>query len=278
LRREPHLYIHPAAGDDGGAVGAAMWGYHEILGRPKTAPALDHAYLGSEYGPREIESFLRKNEIPFERYDDDDRFYTRVAEDLAAGKVGGWFRGRFEWGPRALGARSIIADPGRKDMKDVVNAKIKFREAFRPFAPSVIHDRAADFFDIEDPKKHYPYRFMLYVAPVHENKKQYLDAITHVDGTARLQTVHEETNPAYYRMIQRFGEGSGYPVVLNTSFNLKGEPIVEDPSHAFNTFSLSGMDTLYLGNYVVQKEAKRVLKRTKFALRHEGDTVVGMLS
>ena len=280
LRNAPfdEIYIHPAAGDDGGAVGAAMWGYHELLGRDKTAPALDHAYLGSEYGPREIETFLRRNDIPFEHIEDDDRFCTRVAEELAAGKVGGWFRGRFEWGPRALGARSIIADPGRKDMKDVVNAKIKFREAFRPFAPSVLHDRAADFFDIEDPGRHFPYRFMLYVAPVREHQKKHLDAITHVDGTARLQTVHEETSPAYYRMIRRFGEGSGYPVVLNTSFNLKGEPIVEDPSHAFNTFSLSGMDVLFLENYVVQKEAKKVLRRTKFALRHEGDTVVGLLS
>jgi carbamoyltransferase len=280
LRNTPfdEIYLHPACGDDGGAVGAAMWGYHMVLGKAKTAPALDHAYLGSDYGPREIETFLKQNEIPFERIDDDDRFYTRVAEELAAGKVGGWFRGRMEWGPRALGARSIIADPGRKDMKEIVNAKIKFREAFRPFAPSVIHDRARDFFDVEDPAKHLPYRFMLYVAPVHEDKKQYLDAITHVDGTARLQTVYEETNPGYYKMIERFGEGSGYPVVLNTSFNLKGEPIVEHPSHAFNTFSLSGMDVLFLENYVVQKEAKKVLKRTKFALRHEGDTVTALLS
>jgi carbamoyltransferase len=280
LRNTPfeEIYIHPAAGDDGGAVGAAMWGYHELLNKDKTAPVLDHAYLGSEYSNDEIEAFLRDNDIAYEHVEDDDRFQTRVAEDLAAGKVGGWFRGRFEWGPRALGARSIIADPGRKDMKEVVNAKIKFREAFRPFAPSVIHDRAAEFFDIEDPGRHHPYRFMLYVAQVHEGKKKHLDAVTHVDGTARLQTVYEETNPAYYRMIKRFGEGSGYPVVLNTSFNLKGEPIVEHPSHAFNTFSLSGMDVLYLENFVVGKEAKKVLQRTKFALRHDGDTVVGMLS
>jgi len=280
LRNTPfeEIYIHPAAGDDGGAVGAAMWGYHELLNKDKTAPVLDHAYLGSEYSNDEIEKFLRDNDIDYEHIEDDDRFFTRVAEELAEGKVGGWYRGRFEWGPRALGARSIIADPGRKDMKEIVNAKIKFREAFRPFAPSVIHDRAADFFDIEDPAKHHPYRFMLYVAQVHEDKKKYLDAVTHVDGTARLQTVYEETNPAYYRMIRRFGEGSGYPVVLNTSFNLKGEPIVEHPAHAFNTFSLSGMDSLYLENFVVGKKAKRVLQRTKFALRHGGDTVVGMLS
>ena len=280
LRGAPfeEIYLHPACGDDGGAVGAAMWGYHEVLGQEKKAPALDHAYLGSESGHREIETFLKQNDIKYELIEDDDKFYTRAAEELQAGKVGGWFRGRFEWGPRALGARSIIADPGRKDMKENVNAKIKFREAFRPFAPSVIHDRAADFFDIEDPAKHYPYRFMLYVAPVHEHKKKYLDSITHDDGTARLQTVYEETNPGYYQMIKRFGEGSGYPVVLNTSFNLKGEPIVEAPSHAFNTFSLSGMDVLFLQNYIVHKDSKKILKRTKFALRHDGDTVTEMLS
>jgi carbamoyltransferase len=258
-------------------VGAAYWAYNHILDQPR-GPALQHAYLGSSYTDEEVAEFLNRNDIEHQYIEDDEEFFDYAAKALVDGKVCGWFRGRFEWGPRALGARSIIADPGRPDMKEIVNAKIKFREAFRPFAPSVIHDRAADFFDIEDPVRHFPYRFMLYVAPVHEHKKQHLGAITHVDGTARLQTVHEETNPAYYRMIQRFGQGSGYPVVLNTSFNLKGEPIVEDPSHAFNTFSLSGMDVLYLGNYLVQKEAKKALKRTKFALRHEGDTVVGLLS
>jgi predicted NodU family carbamoyl transferase len=145
----------------------------------------------------------------------------------------------------------------------------------------VVAERAPDYFDMEDTQggtKHHPYRFMLYVVPVHEDKKQVLDAITHVDGTARVQTVHEDTNPAYYRVIQRFGEGSGYQVVLNTSFNLKGEPIVEDPSHAFNTFSRSEMDVLFLNNYVVTKDAKKIISETRFALHDKGDSVVGMLS
>ncbi len=282
LRETPfdEIYVHPAAGDDGGAVGAAMWAYHHVLGNDKSDQPLDHAYLGSEHGDEAIESFLKKYDIAYDKVDDDDRFYTRVAEELAAGKVGGWFRGRFEWGPRALGSRSIIADPGHPQMKDIVNAKIKFREAFRPFAPSAVAETASDYFDMEDTeggKKHYPYRFMLYVVPVHEHKKQELDAITHVDGTARVQTVHEETNPSYYNIIKRFGQ-SRLPVVLNTSFNLKGEPIVEDPSHAFNTFSRSEMDVLFMNNYVVTKEAKKIISETKFAIHDKGDSVVGMLS
>ncbi len=272
------IYVHPAAGDDGGAVGAAMWAYHHVLGHEKTDYVLDHAYLGSEYGDGEIETFLRKYDIAYEKIDDDDKFVTRVAEELAAGKVGGWFRGRFEWGPRALGSRSIIADPGHPQMKDIVNAKIKFREAFRPFAPSVVADEAQKYFEIDEPDRHYPYRFMLYVVPVKEKYKKALDAITHVDGTARIQTVYEETNPDYYRMIKRFGQGTGRSVVLNTSFNLKGEPIVEEPAHAFNTFSRSEMDVLFLRNYVIRKDAKKLISDTRFALHDRGDTVVGMVS
>jgi carbamoyltransferase len=280
LRETPfeEIYVHPAAGDDGGAVGAAMWAYHHLLGNEKTDYVLDHAYLGSEYSDAEVEQFLSKYNIPFDKVDDNDKFYTRVAEEMAAGKVGGWFRNRFEWGPRALGTRSIIADPGNPEMKEIVNAKIKFREAFRPFAPSVAVDHAAEYFDIEDPYRHYPYRFMLYVAPVRDGYKEKLQSITHVDGTARIQAVFNETNPDYYGIIKRFGEGSGYSCILNTSFNLKGEPIVEHPSHAFNTFSRSEMDVLFLNNYIVTKDAKKIISETKFALHDRGASVVGMLS
>src|SRR5262249_56443421 len=144
--------------------------YNRILDR-RRGPVLTTPYLGSEFSDGEVKAFLDKHLIAHEHIADDERFFDFVARALVDGAVCGWFRGRFEWGPRALGARSIIADPGRKDMKEIVNAKIKFREAFRPFAPSVIHDRAADFFDIEDPAKHHPYRFMLYVAQVHEDQK-----------------------------------------------------------------------------------------------------------
>jgi carbamoyltransferase len=279
LRKGPYtdLYVHPAPGDDGGAVGAAYWAYNHLLEQPR-GPALEHAYLGSEYSDAEVEAFLKKYDIPFEKIADDERFFDFVARALVAGQVCGWFRGRFEWGPRALGARSIIADPRKPEMKELLNAKIKFREAFRPFAPSVLEERADEFFDIPEPQRHFPARFMLYVTPVRPEKRSVLPAITHEDGSGRLQTVYRETNPAYHRMIERFGELTGVPVIMNTSFNLKGEPIVEDPSHAFNTFSLSGMDLLFLNNYVVRAEAKKKIAETRFTLRHEGDSVTQMVS
>ncbi|MEE8468933.1 MAG: carbamoyltransferase [Planctomycetota bacterium] len=271
------VYIHPAPGDDGGAVGAAYWAYNHLLGQPR-GPALDHAYLGSEYSDEQIEAFLRDNDIPFEKIEDDRAFYKRVARELADGQVCGWFRGRFEWGPRALGSRSIIADPRRAEMKEKLNEKIKFREAFRPFAPSVLEERADEFFEIPDASLHLPARFMLYVTPVREEKRAVLPAITHEDGSGRLQTVFKDTNPAYHGMIEEFGNLTDVPVVMNTSFNLKGEPIVESPAHAFNTFSLSGMDLLLLNNYIVEASAKKQIAETKFHLRHEGDSVTQLVS
>jgi carbamoyltransferase len=271
------LYILPAPGDDGGSVGAAYWAYNHLLGEPR-GPALDHAYLGSEYSDREIEDFLTKYSIAFEKIEDDEKFYDFAARQLADGQVCGWFRGRFEFGPRALGARSIIADPRRAEMKDKLNATIKFREPFRPFAPSVLEERADEFFDIPDAERHFPARFMLYVTPVRPEKRSVLPAITHEDGSGRLQTVFKDTNPAYHGMIRRFGEITGVPVIMNTSFNLKGEPIVESPAHAFNTFSLSGMDLLFLNNYVIRADAKKKIADTVFHLRHEGDSVTQMVS
>jgi carbamoyltransferase len=260
------VYIPPAPGDDGGAIGAALWAYHHLLGKPRVGP-LGHAYLGSEH------------DLPHTLIEDDEKFFDRVVDDLVAGRVGGWMRGRFEWGPRALGARSIIADPRRMEMKEIVNAKIKFREAFRPFAPSVLAERCEEYFELPNAMEQYPARFMLYVVPVVEDKREVIPAITHVDGSGRLQTVRQDTNPSYHRMIEKFGEATGVPVVLNTSFNLKGEPIVETPANAFNTFSRSEMDVLYLGNFVVEKEAKRkIVEDSRFVLRHEGDSVVGMVS
>ena len=272
------IYIHPAPGDDGGAVGAAYWAYNHVLEQPR-GPVLDHAYLGSSYTDEEIQAFLDRHDIAYEKIEDDEEFFDFVAQSLADSKVCGWFRGRMEWGPRALGSRSIIADPRKPEMKEKLNAKIKFREAFRPFAPSVLEERAHEFFEFpEDAERHFPGRFMLYVAPVREDKRSVLPAITHEDGSGRLQTVYRESCPGYHRMIERFGEITGVPVVMNTSFNLKGEPIVEDPSHAFNTFSLSGMDLLFLNNFVVREDAKKKIAETKFNLRHEGDSVTAMVS
>jgi carbamoyltransferase len=270
------VYVHPAPGDDGGAVGAAYWAYNQLLDRPR-GPVLTSPYLGSSYDASEIEAFLRRYDIPHQRLDDSG-LVEFAARKLAEGAVCGWFRGRFEWGPRALGARSILADPRKPEMKEKLNATIKFREAFRPFAPSVIVERASEFFDLPDAERHHPARFMLYVTPVRPEKRAVLPAITHEDGSGRLQTVFADVSPAYHALIARFGELTGVPVLMNTSFNLKGEPIVEDPGHAFNTFSLSGMDYLFLENFVVGAEAKKKIADTRFVLRHEGDSVTEMVS
>ena len=247
------IYIQPAAGDGGASTGAALYGYHGILGKPRNF-VMEHAYWGEEHSPDAVQEFLKENNIPYELIDNEDKLLERVADSIQNGKVIGWHQGRFEYGPRALGNRSILADPRSKEMKDIVNVKIKFREPFRPFAPSILVDRAEEYFDLDDAEKHYPARFMLYVTNVLEDKREILPAITHVDGTGRLQTVRKDTNPRYYKLIETFGDATGVPVLLNTSFNLKGEPVVNTPAEAFSSFSASGMDLLVLGNYVVTKD------------------------
>jgi len=246
------VFVQPAAGDGGGALGAALYVHHCVLGNPRSF-RMDHAYWGKAYSDGEIVDYLRGAGIAHTTCSNEDEMLDRVVGCLQDGNVVGWFQGRFEWGPRALGARSIIADPGRADMKDIVNTKIKFREPFRPFAPSVLVDAASRYFDLPDPERHYPARFMLFVVDVKEGQGEVLPAITHVDGTARLQTVHPDESPLYYGLIKRFGEASGVPVILNTSFNLKGEPIVTTPAQAHSTYARSGMDALVLGNTIVTK-------------------------
>ncbi len=216
---------------------------------------MDHAYWGRQYGGSEISSFLKGNNIPYTLIENEDKMLDQVVERIKGGNVIGWYQGRFEWGPRALGNRSIIADPGNPDMKDIVNSKIKFREPYRPFAPSVLAECAEKYFELPHATSHYPARYMLYVVPVRESAQALLPAITHVDGTGRLQTVFKEQSPRYYKLIERFGQATGVPVLLNTSFNLRGEPIVTTPANAFNTFVKSEMDCLVLDNYVVDKSA-----------------------
>ncbi len=256
LRQTPfeELYIQPAAGDGGGALGAALWAYNTLLGHPRNF-RMGHAYWGKRYSTSEIASFLKDNNIPFVQFQNEDQLLDVVTEQLTQGKVLGWFQGRFEWGPRALGNRSILADPRNPEMKDIVNTKIKFREPYRPFAPSVLSECTHRYFDFPDAQRHFPARFMLYVAPVKTAEQKTLPAITHVDGTGRLQTVFREQSPLYYGLIERFGQATGVPVVLNTSFNLRGEPIVTTPANAFNTFSKSEMDSLVLENFLVEKLA-----------------------
>jgi carbamoyltransferase len=262
LREGPFqaLYVQPAAGDGGGAVGAALYAYHSLLGHPRGF-VMRHAYWGDEDSEGDIRAFLHMNGIPYEYFEDEEKLLDRVVDRLQAGEVVGWFQGRFEWGPRALGNRSILADPRRAEMKEIVNVKIKFREPFRPFAPSVLAERVGEYFDAFPPEdaargssRNYPATLMLLVFPVKEEKQSIVPAVTHVDGSSRLQAVHRDTNPRYYRLIEKVGEATGVPVVLNTSFNLKGEPIVARIQNAYNTFVKSGMDVLVAGNFVMRKE------------------------
>ena len=255
LRETPfkELYVQPAAGDGGGAVGAALYAHHQLLGQPRRF-VMEHAYWGKSYSQGESVDWLRAQNIAHDVVDSEDKMLDRVVESLTRGEVVGWHQGRFEWGPRALGSRSIIADARRADMKDIVNTKIKFREPYRPFAPSVLADAAERYFELPDACKHYPARFMLLVVPVKPEHHATLPAITHVDGSGRLQTVFKDASPLYYSLIERFGKATGVPVILNTSFNLKGEPIVTTPANAHNTFVKSDMDMLVLGNVLVRKK------------------------
>jgi carbamoyltransferase len=216
---------------------------------------MKHAYWGRANSESEISEFLTQNNIPFRKMKDEDELVDNVVEHLTHAKVVGWAQGRFEWGPRALGSRSIIADPRNPEMKDIVNSKIKFREPYRPFAPSVLAESTEKYFELPHAAQHYPARFMLYVVPVVESQHSTLPAITHVDGTGRLQTVFKDQSPRYYKLIERFGQATGVPVILNTSFNLKGEPVVNTPANAFHTFRTSEMDTLVLENFLVEKSS-----------------------
>ncbi len=249
------VFIQPAAGDDGGALGAALWAYHMVLGKPRRrSSVMRHAYYGQDYTEGEIKAFLDNNGIRYEHFDDREKLAEVVAENLAHEKVIGLFQGRFEWGPRALGNRSILADPRREEMKHIVNTKIKFREPFRPFAPVVPDDRAAKYFDFPGVDKNLPARFMLMVSPVIDSKRHEMQATTHEGGTGRLQTIDRETNPLYYDIIDKFGEITGTPVVLNTSYNLRGEPIVSTPVNAHWTYSKSDIDMLVMESFLVKKE------------------------
>lgn len=249
------IYIQPASGDDGGALGAALWAWHMVLNKPREW-VMPHAYWGQSYNEAEIKKTLDENSIKYESFESNpDKMLDLVAEELTKSKVVGWMQGRFEWGPRALGARSIIADPRTEAMKEVVNTKIKFREPFRPFAPVVLRDRALEYFDYPEVQEHEAPRYMLMVAPIREEKQSEIQAVSH-KGTGRLQSIERETNPRYYGVIERFGQLTGVPVALNTSFNLRGEPIVNTPANALNTFFNSDIDLLVMETILVRKSGK----------------------
>ncbi len=238
------LYVMPAAGDNGTAIGAAFYVYNVEKGFPRNF-VHDDPYVGTRYSNDEIRKTLLECKLNFERH---DNIEAVAAEELRKGSILGWFQGRMEIGPRALGNRSILADPTLPGMKDKINAEVKHREAYRPFAPSVVVEAKDKYFEskVEAP-------FMLKVCDVVESAREVIPAITHVDGSARLQTVRKELNPRYHTLISEFGKRSGVPVVLNTSFNVQGEPIVESPFHAIRCFFSTGLDVLVLGNYLVRK-------------------------
>jgi carbamoyltransferase len=246
LREGPfdEIYVQPAAGDDGIAIGGAFQAYHDATGAPRSF-VMEDARLGPEHGNDAIQSFLDLAKIPYEQLDDVPAATARL---IADGLIVGWHQGRMEFGPRALGARSILADPTRHDMRDLINKYVKHREEFRPFAPSCLEEKAADYFEgcTRSP-------FMLFVHPVKPGQRDRVPAITHVDGTARVQTVSRSVNPRYHAMITAFEQLRGVPMVLNTSFNDNNEPIVNTPAEAVRCFYSTGMDALVIGDFLVRK-------------------------
>ena len=244
------VFIQPAAADNGTALGAALHVWNQVLGNPRRL-VMRHGYWGPEYGPSEIAravaAMVPKHGYVVEQFEGPDETVARTARLIADGNVVGWYQGRMEWGARALGNRSILADPRRADMRDLINTKIKFREKFRPFAPSVAEEAIGEYFvgAVPDP-------FMIQVYPIRPEKRQEIPAVTHVDGSGRLQTVSSDTNPLYHRLIREFAGITGVPIVLNTSFN-ENEPIVDTPSQALDCFLRTRMDAIVLGNTMVRR-------------------------
>jgi carbamoyltransferase len=248
------VYIQAAAGDAGGAIGAAYWVWSEILGNAR-AFVMDHAYWGPEYDDNDIDDAieLRRTDLDaanctMSRVGDERELCKRTAVHVAKGNVVGWFQGRMEWGPRALGNRSIVCDPRRADMKNILNQKIKRRESFRPFAPSVLRETVGEWFETD-----YDVPFMLQVYQIREEKRALIPAVTHVNGSGRLQSVTESQNARYYHLIEAFRDATGIPLVLNTSFN-ENEPVVNTPAQALDCFLRTKMDLLVMGDVMIRRQ------------------------
>jgi carbamoyltransferase len=247
------MYVQAAAGDAGGSIGAAYSVWHQLGGRQRYHMA--HAYWGPSFGNDEIGELLTLRNADLatqrctvERIDDEAELCRRTAAAIADGQVIGWFQGRMEWGPRALGNRSILCDPRRADMKDILNLKIKRRESFRPFAPSVLREAVPEWFELDGDVP-----FMMQVFQIRAGQRERIPAVTHVNGSGRLQTVTLAGNPRYYKLIEAFRELTDVPMVLNTSFN-ENEPVVCRPQEALDCFLRTRMDVLVLGNWFVRRE------------------------
>ena len=248
-----NIYVQAAAGDAGGAIGAAFATHYKISNK-KRVFKMKHAYWGTSFNDNQILDCLKKNEkiienqkCSFKLISKNNELNKIVANDISEGKVVGWFQGKMEWGPRALGNRSILGDPRRSDMKDILNLKIKRRESFRPFAPSILREHVSDWFENDDDVP-----FMMKVYQIKEDKRKNIPAVTHVDGSGRLQTVYQETNKKYYDLINEFYKLTNVPLVLNTSFN-ENEPIVSSPEEALSCFLRTKMDTLVMENYIIKR-------------------------
>jgi carbamoyltransferase len=248
-----NIYIQPAAGDAGGAIGAAFATHYKISNKKRTFK-MNHAYWGTSFNNDQIFNCLKKNEkniedqkCSFKFISDNNELNKIVAKDISEGKVVGWFQGKMEWGPRALGNRSILGDPRRSDMKDILNLKIKRRESFRPFAPSILREHVSEWFKNDDEVP-----FMMKVYQIKDDKRKVIPAVTHVDGSGRLQTVYQETNEKYHDLIKEFYQLTKVPIVLNTSFN-ENEPIVSKPDEALDCFLRTKMDTLVMENYIIKR-------------------------
>ena len=253
------VYVQPAAHDAGTSIGAALYVQHQILDQPRSF-VMRHVYYGPEYSDSEIRTALNDLGATWHKLDE-DQLIDRTVAQIADGKIVGWFQGRMEFGPRALGNRSILADPRRKDMKDILNSRIKYREPFRPFCPSILAECTGEYFETD-----YPSPFMVMAYKIKPSQRDRIPAVTHGDGTGRLQTVEKEVNPLYWKLIRRFGDATGVPILLNTSFN-ENEPIVNTPAQAIDCFLRTRMDVLAIGSYFLLKtENEKVSEnRTAFA-------------
>ncbi|MBA3010731.1 MAG: carbamoyltransferase [Desulfobacula sp.] len=243
-----HIFIQPAAGDGGSSIGAALWIAHQVSNETLNGTTPYHTMLGPAFCDDEIQGYLDNEQADYTYLDGSD-LYDTVTDLILENKIIGWFQGRMEFGPRALGNRSILANPCHPAMKDIINRRVKFREDFRPFAPAVIEEEYHKYFDLE-----FPSPYMLFVPKVRDGMAQKIPAVTHVDNSARVQTVSKAVNPKFHSLIKAFGKKSGIPVLINTSFNIRGEPIVCSPKDAYKCFLYTDIDYLVMGNFLIRKE------------------------